>query len=254
MTVPADPTSVMGRRIGAVLIDAAVVMGPPIALVTSELEFYEEDRFPQGVNSRQYCDRYTQVVSDSAMCVAVGDRAYVGDPGLAPVLTLWGLAVLVYVVLQGLTGWTVGKLVTGVRVVDEQGHVPGLGRAFVRWLLWLVDGLPFFIPGLVAFITGLTTVGHRRVGDMVAKTYVVRSDAVGAPILPPAAAPPGTRLAPPPSAAGPQWDEARGAYIQWDPEATAWMQWDAEAQRWDRLPGQPGAPPPPLPPPPPPPS
>lgn len=251
MPVPADPTSVVGRRVGAVLIDAAVVMGPPVALVSSKLEFYEEDRFPEGVDAQEYCDRYLEVVDDSSICVSVGDRAYVGDPGLAPVLLLWGGALLVYVVLQGLSGWTVGKLVTGIRVVDEQGRRPGLGKALVRWLLWLVDGLPYLVPGLVAFVTGLTTVGHRRVGDMVAKTYVVHAGAAGAPVRPPAAAAPGRPLAPPPSASGPQWDEARGTYIQWDPAASAWMQWDDAAKRWDRLPGQgsSSAPPPPPPPP-----
>ncbi|HJR26025.1 MAG TPA: RDD family protein [Acidimicrobiales bacterium] len=252
MAVPADPTSVMGRRTAAVVIDAAVVMGPAIALVTSELEYYEEDRFPQGVDSQEYCDRYLEVVDDSAICFAVGERAYVGDPGFTPVLLLWGTAVLLYVLAQGLTGWTVGKLITGIRVVDEQGGRPGIGRAFVRWLLWLVDGLPYLLPGLVAFITGLTTVGHRRVGDMVAKTYVVHAAAAGAPISPPSASPPsGSPLAPPPSAAGPQWDETRGTYIQWDPEASAWMQWDDEGGRWERLPGQATRPPPPPPPPPP---
>jgi hypothetical protein len=255
MAVPADPTSVMGRRVGAVFIDAAVVMGPAIGVLTSNLEFYEEDRFPQGVDSQEYCDRYLEVVDDSQICFAVGDRAYVGDPGFAPVLLLWGSALLLYVVIQGLTGWTIGKLVTGIRVVDEQGGRPGIGRAFVRWLLWLVDGLPYLIPGLVAFITGLTTVGHRRVGDMVAKTHVVHAAAAGRPVVPPSALPaPGSHLPPPPSASGPQWDEARGTYIQWDPDASAWMQWDAAAERWDRLPGQGGTQPPPPPPPPPPPS
>jgi uncharacterized RDD family membrane protein YckC len=245
MAVPADSTSVVGRRIGAVLIDGALVLGPPVALVTSELEYYDEDRFPEGIDSQQYCDRYLEVVDDSSICVAVGDRAYVGDPGTAPVLLVWGGAVLLYVILQGLTGWTVGKLVTGIRVVDEEGGRPGIKRALVRWLLWVVDGLPFVVPGVVAFITGLTTVGHRRVGDMVAKTYVVHAGATGRPVTPPTAAPLSTRLPPPPSAAGPQWDEARGTYIQWDPELSAWMQWDDEPKRWDPMPGQ--APPPPPP-------
>ena len=132
-------------------------------------------------------------------------------------------------------------------------------KALVRWVLWIVDGFPYFLP-LVGFIVGLTTVGHRRVGDMAAKTFVVRRAAMGSPIVVPGlTAPPapagyaGAWGAPPPDPTGattgwgpavdpssagwasptpppaaaptapdpgvPQWDEARGTYIQWDPDA-----------------------------------
>ncbi len=106
----------------------------------------------------------------------------------------------------------------------------------------------------VGFIVALTTIGHRRVGDMVAKTYVVRASAAGQPILiagltappvvaegAPAWSAGGAPYAPAPAPTakhGPQWDEARSTYIQWDPTATAWMQWDESARTWNRIPGQ----------------
>jgi hypothetical protein len=262
MVERADPTSVMGRRVVAVLIDAGIVLGPPVALVTSSLEYIEEDDLDRlGVDGADFCERHLDSTGTNEVCIESPDgRVYYGDPGVAPFITLWTTAVVMYVLLQGLTGWTIGKLLAGIRVVREDGTRPGLLKALVRWVFWIVDGLPYVLPGVVAFITGLTTVGHRRVGDMVAKTFVVRASAAGQPVAVPApslAAPmTGQPIPPPPSAVpGPQWDEARGTYIQWDPEAMAWMQWDDATKAWNRVPGQPAPlpPPPPTPPPPPPP-
>ncbi len=249
MALPADPTSVIGRRIGAVLIDGAVVVGPVAALTTADLERFE---VPASVSVGDFCDEYLDRFGDREVCVPwVDHQVLYGDPTATPFLTLAALTIGMYVLLQGLTGWTLGKLLTGIRVVREDGRRPGLGRAAVRWLLWIVDGLPFL--GLVAFITSLTTTGHRRVGDMVAKTFVVRAGAAGQPVLIPGiTAPPGIAaggVAPPPSASGPQWDEARGTYIQWDPQLSLWVQWDEGTEQWRAIAGQ--APPPPPPPPPP---
>ena len=98
-----------------------------------------------------------------------------GPGGNGAWLALWGGSIAIYVLLQAFTGWTPGKLITGIRVVREDGRSPGFVKALLRWLLWLVDGFPYFIPGLVGFIVGLTTPGHRRVGDMAAKTFVQKN-------------------------------------------------------------------------------
>ena len=103
-------------------------------------------------------------------------------------------SLLIFVVLQGLTGWTPGKLITGIRTVKADGSIVGIPKAFVRWILLIVDGQPCGLP-LVGFITGLTTQGHQRVGDMAAKTFVVTRAAVGSPI-----AVPGLTAPPPPAA------------------------------------------------------
>lgn len=262
---PSDPTRVIGRRVLATLIDAALIMVPSIALVTASLEYLPEARL-RGTGS-EFCDEYL-AADGSRFCfdmTDVDDRVYFTDgvPGSSTLL-FWGATFLLLVVLQGLTGWTPGKLLTGIRTVGEDGRPPGLLKALVRWLLWIVDGFPYVVP-LVGFITALTTVGHRRVGDMAAKTFVVRTSAAGEPVVvpgltapaPPAgyaagvpwatsAPPPGTGWgappptpAPPPPATGPQWDEARGTYIQWDPNQGAWLQWDEPTRSWIRIPGQP---------------
>src|SRR3546814_18146228 len=88
-----------------------------------------------------------------------------------------------------------------IGVVGEDGRAPGLGKALLRWVLWVLDGFPYVLP-LVGGIVALTTVGHRRVGDMAAKTFVVDRGAMGSPIVVPGlTAPP-----PPPGyAAGVPW-------------------------------------------------
>jgi uncharacterized RDD family membrane protein YckC len=80
--------------------------------------------------------------------------------------------VLYYVLMEGLFGQTVGKLVCDIRVVDEEtGRLPGLGKAAVRTVLRLVDGLFNY---LVAFVVVLASGHRRRLGDMAARTLVVR--------------------------------------------------------------------------------
>jgi uncharacterized RDD family membrane protein YckC len=259
MATVADPTAVMGRRIGAVAIDGAIAIVPTVAVFVGSLTTKsEEERIAQHfriVDAEDFCDEY--IDQGKGFCFSDGsDVHYTSDGLVAAAAVLYGIAIFLHVVLQSIAGGTIGKLLVGLRVVGEDGRKAAFWRVLVRWLLWLVDSLPVF--GLVAFITSLTTTGHRRVGDMVAKTYVVPKQLVGSPIpVPGAFVPGGTWVGahPPPTAkAGPQWDEARGTYIQWDPEARAWMQWDDAAKRWDPIPTIDIPPPPPAAPPPPPPA
>ncbi|MDR7277383.1 RDD family protein [Catenuloplanes atrovinosus] len=82
-------------------------------------------------------------------------------------------AIAYYVLMERLAGRTLGKMVTGIRVVDEAtGAAPSWGQAALRTLLRIVDGLFGY---LVAFVVVLTNDKRRRLGDMAAKTLVVRS-------------------------------------------------------------------------------
>jgi hypothetical protein len=252
----------MGRRVVATLIDGVIVLAPVTAYEFSELSYVTTDDLAASNESvTQFCDRYDDTHSSGFCYASEGiDRAYYGNPDSGPQLVYTGLLLLMFVFLQGVAGWTVGKLIVGIRCVREDGAPPGVLKAFLRWVFWLVDGLPFVIPALVGFIVGLTTVGHRRVGDMVAKTFVVRKQAAGQPVVVPGLnAPPleaawgtdgATGYAPAPTAKhGPQWDEARGTYIQWDPAQSAWMQWDEAGRAWHPIPvptpGDDDIPPPP---------
>jgi uncharacterized RDD family membrane protein YckC len=56
--------------------------------------------------------------------------------------------------------------------VRPDGTTPGMLRSMVRAIAWVVDGIALLVP--VALWSAWFTSGHRRVGDWVVGTYVVR--------------------------------------------------------------------------------
>lgn len=81
---------------------------------------------------------------------------------------------LAYFVAFTVGGQTLGKMLTGIKVVDDHRDVPpSLGQALKRTLVWLVLALP---AGL-GFVTTLFSAGHRGLHDRVAATRVVRAGA-----------------------------------------------------------------------------
>jgi uncharacterized RDD family membrane protein YckC len=92
---------------------------------------------------------------------------------LGRVLTLATAALVAYfVVLEGGWGVTFGKLVMGLRVVDRRGRAPGFARALIRTLVKLVEVNPL-LAGLPAGVIALRSKTRRRLGDMLAGTYVL---------------------------------------------------------------------------------
>ena len=106
--------------------------------------------------------------------LTVGTNTTTSDLHLTRISTGGGVVLLLYYVLmEGLLGRTVGKMITGIRVVDEAtGNRPGVGAVIVRTLLRLIDGLFGY---LVGFIIATSSVRRRRLGDMAASTLVVRA-------------------------------------------------------------------------------
>lgn len=85
-------------------------------------------------------------------------------------LTVVGFAY--FIVMEGYMGQTVGKMVSGIKVVREgSGEAPGVGKAAIRTVLRIIDGLFLY---LVAFIVVLISGKNQRLGDMAAGTLVVR--------------------------------------------------------------------------------
>jgi len=93
---------------------------------------------------------------------------FVTDP-----LCLGFLAVMAgyFVVLEGLTGATLGKWLMGLRVVRVDGGAPGLIKGLVRNLLRVVDGLPTL--NILGIILIVTSPERARCGDLVAGTRVI---------------------------------------------------------------------------------
>jgi uncharacterized RDD family membrane protein YckC len=86
---------------------------------------------------------------------------------------LFAVVVLYYVLMEGLLGRTIGKMVAGIRVVDAaSGNRPGIGKAIIRTLLRIIDGIGAY---LIAFVVVISSDRRRRLGDMAAKTLVVRA-------------------------------------------------------------------------------
>ena len=271
LPVQTDPTAVFGRRVVAALLDAALIIVPVVMLATAQFEYKEAADLP--VPAQQFCEDYTAQRGGVCLLVDLDDRVYFTDQGTGVASAVyWGATFGLLVLLQGLTGWTVGKLLTGIRTVGADGRAPGLGRALVRWVLWIADGFPYVLP-LVGFIVGISTVGHRRIGDMVAKTFVVRASAAGSPIVvpgltappPPVGAPGGwgappplggvtpagwgqaidpgaagwaapTPPAPPPEAPAPEpvapAPQPAADVPHWDEARGTYIQWDPAQSRW----------------------
>ncbi|MGO1002531.1 RDD family protein [Lysobacter sp. CA196] len=79
-----------------------------------------------------------------------------------------GLMLVYYIPLEGMFGATIGKLITGTRVVDEQGRPPSWGQVIGRTFARLIPFEPF---------TVLFSEDGRISGwhDRLPKTLVVRT-------------------------------------------------------------------------------
>lgn len=165
-----DPTEVMGRRIGAYVIDAVIGW---VVMIIAFVALAERFDSPVPVCGFE---------GSPTLCVDLDGEVWFLDGGTNATL-FWVIGIgfwfVMGAIVQGLTGGTPGKLMVGLRVVSQDtGERAGVGRCTVRTLMWIADAAPWIFP-LVGLITAIVSKGHRRVGDMVAKTLVVRSNAVG---------------------------------------------------------------------------
>ncbi|MDT0622681.1 RDD family protein [Croceitalea vernalis] len=70
------------------------------------------------------------------------------------------------------TGTTLGHWVVGLKIISENGAELTLGQSLKRRIFDLVDISLCF--GLVAFIVVISTEKRQRIGDIVAKTLVIK--------------------------------------------------------------------------------
>lgn len=82
-----------------------------------------------------------------------------------------GAALLNLAILPGLTGLTLGKWATGLRIERANGSDLGIGRAFLRHFIGYP--LSFLFLGL-GFLIATVTVRGRGLHDIIAGTLVVR--------------------------------------------------------------------------------
>jgi uncharacterized RDD family membrane protein YckC len=88
---------------------------------------------------------------------------------------LWiGIALLYFIVMEALSGATLGKRAMGLKVVKQDGTALDWQASIVRNLMRLIDGFAFYLVGAIAV---WASKGKQRLGDMAASTKVVRVQA-----------------------------------------------------------------------------
>ena len=143
----APDTQVVGRRVLATVIDlvllgvVASILSAPGALIDG----VADGRISDGV---------------SGFLFSTG--------GLAALI----VAFAYFAIMESRFGQTVGKMVLGIKVVREDGGRIGTREAVLRTLMRIIDSIGTY---LVAFVTVLVSGKNQRLGDMVAKTLVVRA-------------------------------------------------------------------------------
>jgi len=108
--------------------------------------------------------------------IAPAIRGVVPDPVLGVTIFIGlAVAILYFPVGEAFWGRTLGKLLTGLVIIDRDGRPPGIGKALLRTLLRLIEVNPFLLGGIPAALAVLASENRQRLGDMAARTYVVRS-------------------------------------------------------------------------------
>lgn len=138
-----DPAEVVGRRIGAALLDILVLA---VVFVVLGLALGEGETTDGGAE----------------ITLETGG-------------TLLYLAIVLgyYFATEAAWGQTLGKKALGLTVVTTDGAPAGVGAVALRTVLRLIDSLPFLY--LLGFIVMLATKRKQRLGDLAAGTTVTRA-------------------------------------------------------------------------------
>lgn len=179
----ADPTAVFGRRCVAFAVDFIILLAVFVAALAS-LSTFEDVEDPR--IAEQICLHYDSL-GGVDVCTHSGSFVFVLEGGALIDIALWVVvaSALNLVVVAAATGGSLGKLAAGIRVVDQSTFAKAaVHKHLVRWILWIVDAFPWFIPvPLTGLISCLVSKGRRRVADFAAKTLVVDKKHVGVPTL-----------------------------------------------------------------------
>jgi uncharacterized RDD family membrane protein YckC len=98
---------------------------------------------------------------------------YAAGGGGAGIAALAAVTLLNLGVAQGLTGYSLGKAMTGVRAARvETTEPPGLAAGLLRWVLLPVD------LAVVGIVLTMSSERRQRLGDRVARTWVVQAPPV----------------------------------------------------------------------------
>ncbi len=168
-----NPKAVLFRRATAWSIDAFLILILISVVVITTAERYDA---PSGLSEEEIC---SQLSDASDNCLQVLDEVLVFDLGVkSPIFWIPFFSLVVnFVVLTGFTGFSIGKLLTGIRVVNRENRkLPGLTAAVGRTLPWIVvTAIPQIGLGLLLVEIALVVSSpeNRRLGDRIAGTVVI---------------------------------------------------------------------------------
>jgi uncharacterized RDD family membrane protein YckC len=91
----------------------------------------------------------------------------------------WSFGLLSFIIflayftyLEGSKGQTIGKMVTKIKVVGEDGKMINMNQAFTRNILRVIDGLLAYLIGAILI---WRSDKKQRLGDRIAKTVVIKA-------------------------------------------------------------------------------
>ncbi len=170
-------TNVVGRRVGAAVIDLVIYLlacgamflawGPTTSSTTDGL-----------------CSTEANARGTANACFSWNGTSYslTGGKSIAFLSVLGVLWLLYHGVYQAFSP-TTGKRLLRLDVVDGAGARARIGRTMVRSLPLALGTLFVFVGFMLASVIGVVMVlvhpRHRRVGDVLARTFVVDRESIG---------------------------------------------------------------------------
>jgi uncharacterized RDD family membrane protein YckC len=109
-----------------------------------------------------------------ALILAAAGKLDAPDAGGALIAVGIGWALYYYFAMESGNGQTLGKRVMKIRVADLNGEPAGMREVALRTVLRLIDGLFFYLVGLVVMLA--TRERRGRLGDLVGGTMIVSAD------------------------------------------------------------------------------
>lgn len=120
--------------------------------------------------------RFAATLIDYVVCASflLLPDALLGNDLYQQTIFVWLLLLALYFpLMEGFTGYSVGKFIFRVRVVDKNGKVPGLKKATIRTLFRLFEVNPLLFGGIPAGLSANYSKYEQRFGDKSAETYVL---------------------------------------------------------------------------------
>lgn len=162
---PGPTVASMGRRFGARVIDGVAFSVIYIVLGAIGVA--------GAIGEAKDCDAgaadYNSCIDNASSDMVAKIGAVLGILAVVGLLYEW--------LMTALAGGTLGKLAVGIRVIDaETGQKPGVGAAFVRWIIPMAGALACGIGQLLIYLSPFWDKTGRQQGwhDKAAKTMVVQ--------------------------------------------------------------------------------